>query len=287
MMKPFEAARRYAAGGLAVFPVPPGTKKSHKCEKHSGAKWGMTRDVEEIRRDFTQWPDAGVGIPTGAVNGIVVVETDTKTGGHAHDGELALQELETRHGPLPETLQAESPSGSVHRYFRHPGNGIKIRTSASEIGAGIDVRGDGGMVVAPPSVRHDGTYRWRNRNPIAPMPPWLIELTKNKPPLSISQRAAVKGPIEVSNAYAAAALRSEIDALADIAPGSRNHALNRAAFSLHQLVAGGLLDGGEVERRLVDASIANGLIGDDGLPSIIATIRSGARAGLQHPRGRP
>ena len=84
-----------------------------------------------------------------------------------------------------------------------------------------------------------------------------------------------------------AALDREIEALANTAPGGRNHALNRASFSLHQLVAGAELDAGVVRHRLIDASTANRLVADDGLPSVLATIKSGMCAGLQHPRTRP
>jgi hypothetical protein len=312
-----QAALAYASQGLAVFPVRPDAKRSFKCAAHSdGRAWGMTREPAEITADFTRWPNARIGIPTGAVNGIVVIETDTKAGGHAHDGEPSLKALEAKHGRLPETRQGISPTGSIHRLFKHPGAGIKIKSTASEIGTGIDVRGDGGMVIAPPSINTDGRqYRFLNSLALAPMPAWLVELTREKPP-TISQRAVAailrppfplpasesvgrqKGcsgspterptlaPIETSNAYGAAALEYEITALANTAPGSRNHALNRASFSLHQLVAGGELDGAEVERHLYQAAATNGLIADDGLPSVLATIESGRRAGLQHPRSR-
>jgi hypothetical protein len=66
----------------------------------------------------------------------------------------------------------------------------------------------------------------------------------------------------------------------------RNNQLNRAAFSLGQLIAGGELDHGEVERRLVEAATENGLVADDGMRSVLATIRSGAGAGMVHPRTR-
>jgi hypothetical protein len=90
-------------------------------------------------------------------------------------------------------------------------------------------------------------------------------------------------------AYGAAALDREIGDLSRVPPGQRNPALNRASFVLHQLVAGGELDGAEVERRLIDAAFANGLMTDpaDGPRKTMATIRSGARAGLLHPRSRP
>jgi hypothetical protein len=284
-------ALRYAGRGLAVFPARPDKKCSYKSADHSdGRKWGMTRDPVEIAQDFTRWPNARIGIPTGAINRIVVIEIDTLAG-HGIDGAIALAELVAAHGALPVTQQAISPTGSIHRYFRHPGPGIKIKTTASVIGDGIDVRGDGGMVIAPPSVNLDGrAYRWINRNPIAAMPAWLVELTKEKPaPAStISQRAVatIRRPFNGPNRYGTAALDREIAALANTAPGARNAALNRASFSLHQLVAGAELDAGLVRHRLIDASTANGLVADDGLPSVLATIKSGMRAGLQHPRSR-
>src|SRR4051794_4018165 len=111
-----KAALDYAARGWHVFPAPPGKKKSYKSAKYSnGRRWGATTDADEIRRDFERWPDANVGIATGVDSGIFVVETDTITG-HGVDGEASLRELQATHGPLPETREAESPSGSRHRY---------------------------------------------------------------------------------------------------------------------------------------------------------------------------
>src|SRR6516162_964204 len=272
--KTLVAALAYAAHGWAVFPAPPGTKRSYKSAEHSdGRAWGMTREAAEIRADFTRWPDAGIGIPTGAVNGIIVVETDT-VAGHGIDGSNSLAQLETKHGALPNTLQAISPSGSVHRYFKHPD--IKIISSAAQLGPGIDVKGDGGMVIAPPTVRPGvGVYRWINRNPIAEPPAWLVELTKDKAPppppkrLSIRERAQAAVRQWEANrrggnaeAYAGAALEYEIRDLAGTADGGRNHALNRSAFSLLQLVHAGQLDRADVERQLIDACTANGLMDD-------------------------
>jgi hypothetical protein len=77
-----DAALRYATElNFAVFPVPPGTKKSHKSKKHSnGINWGATSDVEQIKRDFKKWPNANVGIPTGIENGFFVIDADTVEG---------------------------------------------------------------------------------------------------------------------------------------------------------------------------------------------------------------
>ena len=297
--KTLVAALAYAAHGWAVFPVPPGTKRSYKSAEYSdGRAWGMTREAAEIRADFTRWPDAGIGIPCGAVNGIIVVETDTVEG-HGIDGSNSLAQLETKHGALPETLEAISPSGSVHRYFKHPGAGTRIKSSASELGAGIDVKGDGGMIIAPPTARPGvGVYRWINLNPIAVMPDWLIELTKGKQPpkpkrLSIRERAqaAVRrwqaDRLRALPSYGAAALQYEIGDLAKTAEGSRNHALNRSAFNLFQLVHDGQLDRSDVERHLIDACAANGLIEDRaGRRAIEATIRSAFKGAAAKPRRR-
>jgi putative DNA primase/helicase len=89
-------------------------------------------------------------------------------------------------------------------------------------------------------------------------------------------------------AYGRAALEYEISALASTPNGQRNHALNRASFSLYQLVAGGELDEAEVINRLIEASHANGLMTDpnDGPASVRRTIASGRRAGILHPRCR-
>jgi putative DNA primase/helicase len=112
------AALDYAARGWAVFPAPRSAKKSFKsAARCDGRAWGATWDAEEICQDFTRWPAARVGIVTGAISKIVVVETDT-VAGHGVDGAATLAALVSQHGPLPETLQAISPSGSGHRYFQ-------------------------------------------------------------------------------------------------------------------------------------------------------------------------
>jgi P4 family phage/plasmid primase-like protien len=176
-----EAALFYANLGHTVFPAPVGEKKSHKSKKHSnGANWGATADPAEIQNDFIRWPDANIGLPTGAGTGFFVVEADTLAG-HDVDGIAALAALQEKHGALPPTRVARSPSGSEHYYFKIP-EGVTIKNSASEIAPGVDVRGEGGMVIAPPSVKPGrGEYVWVNWQPIAEAPPWLVDLCKSEP----------------------------------------------------------------------------------------------------------
>lgn len=124
------------------------------------------------------------------------------------------------------------------------------------IGAGLDVRGDGGHIIAPPSIHPSGQpYTWRatGADSLAVAPDWLMQLTRHKPRPTISERAVatIRRPTNSTSpgAYGRAALDAEAAALAAALPGTRNTALNRAAFNLFQLVAGGELDGGQVEQR--------------------------------------
>jgi bifunctional DNA primase/polymerase-like protein/primase-like protein len=169
--------------GLAVFPAPPGTKRSYKSMKYCGGRrWGATNDPAQVARDWRRWPRANLGLPCGPENGIFVVECDTKAG-HGVDGVKSLRALERKHGRLPKTLVAISPAGSLHYYFRWPADPkILIRNSASKIAPGVDVRGARGMVLAPPSIKPGvGVYRYLNwGTPCAEAPAWLLRLVAVK-----------------------------------------------------------------------------------------------------------
>jgi hypothetical protein len=272
------AAIDYAARGLAVFPCLPRSK--HPVFP-GGFKNG-TSNPATIRRWWLARADYNIGIRTGIASGFWVLDVD---GDH---GAAALAALEAKHGPLPDTLTSVTSNG-CHLWFCYS---CPIPSSADRIARGLDVRGEGGYVLAPPSVHPDGlVYRWTNNRPLAVAPDWLVRLTQ-KPKPTISRRAlsalGARRTVGVGSgsAYGRAALEYEITALANTLPGGRNHALNRAAFNLHQLVAVGELDGTEVCNRLLAAATANGLLTDDGPKSVALTIASGARAGLQHPRRR-
>lgn len=171
------AALDYAELGWSVFPAPSnGSKKSYKSAAYSnGANWGKTTDTQEILTDFRRWPNANVGIATGPQSGIFVVDIDTKEG-HGIDGKSEFAQLEAQYETVRPTRMAQSPTGSIHLYFQYPSN-IVIRNSTSKIAEGVDVRGEGGIVIAPPSVRPGkGIYEWLNDYPVAEAPNWLIEL---------------------------------------------------------------------------------------------------------------
>jgi hypothetical protein len=274
-----EAAIDLAARGFSVFPLLP-RSKAPACKR--GYKDGTTNPAT-IRRWWIAQPEFNIGVATGLISRAWIFDVDGATGA------LTLRDLEAKNENLPATLISITSSGP-HFWYRPTG---EIQSSAGRVGEGLDVRGDGGYVVAPPSVHPDGPiYRWGNDLPIAIAPDWLVALTRKRSTISeraiATMRAALPHCAAQPGAYGRAALEYEITALAGTPNGQRNHALNRAAFSLFQLVAGGELNEAEVLNRLIEASFSNGLMSDpnDGPASVRRTIASGRRAGLLHPRSR-
>lgn len=168
---PLQAALSYAQYHWSVIPM-------RAREKRPMIKWQEYQHYcatqKEISDWFQRWPDANVGIVTGNVSGIVVVDIDPKHGG---DDNLAIWEKE--HGPLPRTLEVITGGGGRHLYFKHPGGVMHNRVG---IVPGIDLRGDGGCAVAPPSIHPSGKpYTWRaghepGKLAIAELPIWLHDL---------------------------------------------------------------------------------------------------------------
>lgn len=269
-----EQALKYAARGISVFPCWPATKEP-AC-RH-GFKVATTNPAT-IRR-WWQAMSYNIAIATGIVSRVWVLDVDGAFGA------AALVELEAEHGPLPATLTSVTASG-CHLWFACSS---PIPSSVGRIAIGLDVRGDGGYVLAPPSVHPDGPrYRWNHNKSLVVAPDWLIALTSRRPTLSERALANLPHGSPRSGVYGRAALQAEISALASTPNGRRNHALNRAAFNLFQLVAGGELDEAVVVGKLIEAATANGLMTDpgDGPVSVQRTIASARRAGLQHPRSR-
>jgi Bifunctional DNA primase/polymerase, N-terminal/Primase C terminal 2 (PriCT-2) len=173
-----EAALEYAARGWLIFPVPPGTKAGYSKDKHlNDNPWGCTSSETEIRKYWARLPSANIGLVMGIGSGIFDIEIDTPEG-HNVDGAASLAKLEQWLGKLPPTLMFVSPSGSVHRLYRHPGGDVQIRSGALDAAnyPGIDVKADGGMSIMPPSRTRKGVYKWINKRRIAPAPEWLLAM---------------------------------------------------------------------------------------------------------------
>lgn len=162
------SALAIAAKGKPVFPC--------DLDKRPLTASGF-KDAATDTNTITGWwelnPEANIAMPTGAVSGVVVLDVDVDSTKMV-DGEKPLAELVLRYGPLPETLTVKTPRGGRHIYFQHPK--IKVPNSTSKLGAGLDVRGDGGYVLLPPSKTANGGYEYANRAAIAPMPDWLLNL---------------------------------------------------------------------------------------------------------------
>jgi hypothetical protein len=136
-----------------------------------------------------RWPEANVAYATGKH---VVVDVD------GPEGEAALAELEAKHGHLPPTLTARTARGR-HVYF--VANGARVRNSAGRLGPHLDVRGQGGYTIVPPSVHESGNrYEWTNRVKAAPLPAW-IPLMLAEPARTEAKSADAKIPEGQRNAY--------------------------------------------------------------------------------------
>jgi DNA-binding transcriptional ArsR family regulator len=161
------AALAYAEAGLPVFPLKPGTKAPATGDGLKSA----TCNPATVRAWWERWPNANVAIRTGEPAGLVVLDVDTQ-----HGGAGTLGKLEREHGLLPVTAKTLTGGGGSHYLFRHPGE--ELRNSAGKLGPGLDVRGDGGYIVAPPSVHENGrVYKWLRalERGIADPPTWLLE----------------------------------------------------------------------------------------------------------------
>lgn len=137
--------------GMAVFPLHPMSKIP--WTKHGLNDWDTNKD--NIRDFWLHNPTANVGVACGAPShGLVVIDLDTHNGS---DGISTLKEWEVEHGKLPETVTAITGSGGRHLLYRCD---REIRNSTNgELG--VDIRGDGGFIVAPPSIHPDGpAYEW-------------------------------------------------------------------------------------------------------------------------------
>jgi bifunctional DNA primase/polymerase-like protein/AAA domain-containing protein/primase-like protein len=158
-----DAALKYAKRGLPVFPV----RGKLPLTVH-GFKDAST-DADQIRDWWSEWPNANIAIATGAASGLVVLDVDPR-----HDGDKSLAALEAKFGLLPATLEARTGGGGRHIFFAL-GNGQNVRNSAGRLGPGLDVRGDGGYIVAPPSIHPETMqpYAWTNRLKPALAPVWL------------------------------------------------------------------------------------------------------------------
>ena len=152
-----KAALKIAEQSKPVFPCRHAPDKSPLTRR--GFK-DATTDPAKVNMLFNRYPGASIGVPTGRESGFFVLDVDSLT---------ALEKLEKEHGKLPVTLMVRTPSGGLHIYFEYVEG---VTNSPGGLPKGIDVRGQGGYVLVPPSPG----YEIESRAPIAEAPGWLLDL---------------------------------------------------------------------------------------------------------------
>lgn len=243
------AALAVADLGLPVFPC--------AADKRPTCPHGFrdaTRDPEAIRTLWRRHPGPLIGVPTGAVSGIDVLDVDPRHGGHDW--------LAAHADHLPQTRTHRTRSGGWHLLFACDG---RLRNSAGRLASGVDIRAGGGYVIWWPALG----LAVDHPNSLAPWPGGLLALLLPSP----RPRAPAAG-IAVSDRYVRAAVEQGCTRIRQAPEGSRNDTLNSEAYALARLI-GPALGARELAAALADAALAAGLSHNE----IAATLQSalGAR----------
>lgn len=173
----------YAKRNWPVLPCAERDKRPITAHGHKDA----TTDRGKLIAHWKARPNANVAIATGSQSGLLVLDVDPRNG-----GDESLRSLERQHGELPPTLVVETGGGGVHYYFAVP----RERVASFVLAEGLDVKGDGGYVVAPPSIHPSGgRYKWRTppaQTTLAPAPEWLL---RRRRPKSLPLKEANPQPV--------------------------------------------------------------------------------------------
>ena len=184
------AVLRYAQLGWFVLPLHgivdgrctcgrPDCKSPGKHPRTAHGVRDASTDLATIRRWWKTWPRANIGVATGAPSGFFTFDVDPR-----HGGEDSLESLIAKHGPLPDTRQQLTGGGGKHILFRHPGVPVPNMNGGSGFAPGVDLKGDGGYIVAAPSLHISGeTYQWDGLvdSGIADPPRWVLDRIRQTP----------------------------------------------------------------------------------------------------------
>ncbi|MEM9656329.1 MAG: bifunctional DNA primase/polymerase [Actinomycetota bacterium] len=304
------SALAYAEAGWPIFPLRPGTKRpafpnhteatcdrsDRRChDGHTGWEARATLDTDRIETAWRHRP-YGIGIACGPA-GLLVVDLDPAKGDQP-SGSDSLEFLEGRAGhQLPATWTVGTPRGGRHLYYHRP-DGQALGNTVGRLGPGMDTRGAGGYVVAPPTTTtgpDGGTYWLVDDHEPADLPHWFSQLLtaqarpdRRRPiPRSDQRQLHQIAGNDRARRYVTRAVAGELDRIAAAAEGQRNHTLFCAAIALGQLAATGLVDEHHAEQQLLDAASGHVAAGAYSHHQARQTITSGLRRGLAEPRQLP
>ncbi|WP_143735652.1 DUF3987 domain-containing protein [Microbulbifer mangrovi] len=282
------SALEYAAQGFPVLPLHSISEEGHctctenpcrnKPGKHPRTKNGLhnaTIDPEKIKRWWSMWPNANIGLLPNAL----VVDVDNQE---------AFSKLLEKHGTTMPHCPTVRTGKGFHLYFANPEAG-KVKSTGGIAGC-FDVRGNTSYAVAPPSMHISGkVYEWLIplTGTLPQAPQWLLreiadhkakggKLPNNNAPTVSSNGIA---PTRTSR-YGHAALDSAYQRVRVTKEGSRNNSLNEEAYCIGQLIGGGEIDESEAMNVLRAAAISTGLDDDE----VNRTLKSAFAAGIQKPR---
>ena len=249
-----EAALGYAANGFPVFPL----NGKRPALANVGAKYSAaTTDPYRIREWWGGlYANCNIGIPAGPKSGFWVLDLDSKADAN---GVNSLNEIVARHGRLPDTAVQITGSGR-HLLFRWSERGI--RNSTGKVGPGIDTRGDGGYIVASPSVHPENkrNYVWSGGRPPLPSeirdaPSWLEDLAIGiKEENSWVSAEREPPPVGIGASYGEAALRYECARIMQAGNGQQEETLNKSTYSIGQLVGAGIVTHTDAVNQLTTAA---------------------------------
>ena len=277
-----DAALACHALGLSVIPVGRDKKPLIAWREHQKKPATET----DIKKWWRQFPDANIGVVTGFLSGVFVLDVDGDLGAET------LAQLQRQHGPLPRTWRSRTGRGE-HIWFRFPSE--ELRNTAGEIAPGLDTRGEGGYVVAPGSIHASGVaYEWQDDGDpvlgcdLAHLPEWLLDMVRKRPEQPApAPKLNGAAPLEHQFRVLRQIFEEERNDLAKLFQGQRNTALNAAAFALGQLSHYGAWTEEEAHAALKAACMANGLFYDaesGGEKGFLSTFASGWSAGCSAPR---
>jgi len=255
-----EAALTLARQGVAVFPVGP-----DKAPRTPRGFYDATTTLKQIRA--WDWTDGMIGHPP--EKGVVIIDVDPRNGGEKTMGLFPA---------LPRTRTTKTRSDGRH-YWLTVDPSLEMR---GKLGPGVDVKRAGkGYVVIPPSPGYSYVVNGR----MAKAPQWLIDelvvQTSFEPgAVATSPRYF---PFQTGSPYGEAALKNGLAELRDAGEGGRHETLNKVAFALGMLSAGGELDPDKTCAAILGVAVETGLDKADA----VDVLRRGWFAGLKQPRSAP